>query len=488
MTKTAAGVVLFFFWATVCLLVFSYSTSPLYVEPGGMYDSSIFQFIGKNWLDGYVPYRDLWDNKGPLVFLINAAGYALTGNSLGVFVLQALSLATALCFAHRLLREAFASVTATLLTLVAALALVNVLEEGNLVDEYCVPWLMVSCWLLYRWAKFASTSQQIKHPAGLATVYGITAGVCALMRPTIAMGLCGALLVVITMLAWHRQWRNLLANAAMFLAGFAALTVPFLFYFWQTGSWDDFWFATFGFNLDYSNNPIMRSASMTTHQIGSALKSYLNCYAMLAVTIVMLACSRRRGLYAALWLTAALSLTAWYLHGTPEPHYAQASWPFFAVVMVELKELAQERNIALRRLAHTGMAAFTLLTIASAANEAISLRNVGHGASGANAAYAELLKDLPQNERKSVVGYNCSIDLYTRHNVMPCYSLFGGQEKGARLSNKYRSKLLGQLNSQKAKWIVVNTRNEVDHITPVLRNHYSLVKQVAYFNLYHLNI
>ncbi len=486
MTKTAARVVLFFFWATACLLVFSYSTSPLYVEPGGMYDSSIFQFMGKNWLDGYVPYRDLWDNKGPLVFLINAAGYALTGNSLGVFILQVLSLATALCLAHLLLREAFAPASATLLTLVAALALVNVMEEGNLVDEYCVPWLMLSCWLLYRWAKFAGNSQQTKHPAGLATVYGITTGVCAMMRPTIAMGLCGALLVVVTTLAWHRQWRNLLANAAMFLAGFAVFIAPFLFYFWQTGSWDDFWFATFGFNLDYSNSPVMRSVGMTSHQIGSALKSYLNCYAMLAVAVVMLACSRRR-LYAALWLAAALVLTAWYLHGTPEPHYAQASWPFFAVALVELKGIAQERSTALRRLAHTGMAALILLTVASTANEAMSLRGVNHGASGVNTAYAELLKDLPQNERKSVVGYNCSIDLYTRHNVMPCYSLFGGQEKGARLSDKYRSKLLGQLNSQKAKWIVVNTRNEVDHITPVLRNHYSLVKQVACFDLYRRN-
>ena len=57
-------------------LVFSVSTSPLYPKyygateliDGG--DSLQFQQIGKGWLEGKVPYRDMFDHKGPIIFLL----------------------------------------------------------------------------------------------------------------------------------------------------------------------------------------------------------------------------------------------------------------------------------------------------------------------------------------------------------------------------------------------------------------------------------
>lgn len=78
-----------FIWSTISfcfLLLFSYSTSPVYSISWG-HDSAVFQIIGKGWLDGYIPYRDLFDHKGPLLFLINAVGYMVGGKN-GLFVLQ----------------------------------------------------------------------------------------------------------------------------------------------------------------------------------------------------------------------------------------------------------------------------------------------------------------------------------------------------------------------------------------------------------------
>ena len=58
-------------------LVFSPSTSPLYSDWG--YDSAMFQTIGKYWAQGHLPYVELFDHKGPIIFFINALGYALGG-------------------------------------------------------------------------------------------------------------------------------------------------------------------------------------------------------------------------------------------------------------------------------------------------------------------------------------------------------------------------------------------------------------------------
>lgn len=51
----------------VCL--FSYSTSPLY---SGYYggDSAQFLTIGKAWMLGKIPYKEMFDHKGPFIFLV----------------------------------------------------------------------------------------------------------------------------------------------------------------------------------------------------------------------------------------------------------------------------------------------------------------------------------------------------------------------------------------------------------------------------------
>ena len=44
-------------------------------------DSGVFQYIGRKILEGYMPYRDIFDHKGPLLYLINALGLQLMGRN-----------------------------------------------------------------------------------------------------------------------------------------------------------------------------------------------------------------------------------------------------------------------------------------------------------------------------------------------------------------------------------------------------------------------
>ena len=54
--------------AALFVSAFSYGTSPFYVNHA-FSDSAMFQVIGKGWAEGSLPYVDLWDSKGPLIFL-----------------------------------------------------------------------------------------------------------------------------------------------------------------------------------------------------------------------------------------------------------------------------------------------------------------------------------------------------------------------------------------------------------------------------------
>lgn len=61
----------------VFLLFASPYTTPL--NPYYGYDSAVFMVLGKGVAAGKLPYLDLYDNKGPMIFYINALGYLLGG-------------------------------------------------------------------------------------------------------------------------------------------------------------------------------------------------------------------------------------------------------------------------------------------------------------------------------------------------------------------------------------------------------------------------
>lgn len=76
-----------FLFSALFVLVYSTSTSFLYSYPDSC-GSFIFQTIGKFWVQGAIPYRNLFDNKGPFLYAMNALGYWLTDSKVGLLFVQ----------------------------------------------------------------------------------------------------------------------------------------------------------------------------------------------------------------------------------------------------------------------------------------------------------------------------------------------------------------------------------------------------------------
>lgn len=68
----------------------------LWYELRGPYtwDSPVYWAIGRGILNGFLPYRDLFDIKPPGIFLISAASLSLTGGMLAGSILQVIAIAT----------------------------------------------------------------------------------------------------------------------------------------------------------------------------------------------------------------------------------------------------------------------------------------------------------------------------------------------------------------------------------------------------------
>lgn len=116
--------------AIFIMMVFSCTTSPFFDLAYGDYygnHSSTALLIGKEWLAGAIPYKDLFVTGGPLYYLIQAAGWEIAGRT-GVWLLQSLWLSVGIYMIYRLCRAFTTERKSWLLT--GAVVMINVTAGG----------------------------------------------------------------------------------------------------------------------------------------------------------------------------------------------------------------------------------------------------------------------------------------------------------------------------------------------------------------------
>lgn len=231
------------FWlaaASGFVFLFSYSTSPLYPAYYGG-DSAQFQTIGKSWLKGAVPYKDLFDHKGPWIFFINMLGYLLGGTKYGICCIQMIGMWSSLCLLFKTARYCLSRAAYAFGTVFLAMFFLFLnYGEGNLTEEYCLPFICASVYYIYIYFN----EEHHQHSPKAAFLYGVTFCVCFYARVT------NCVLVAAGVLAIAISW---LSGVSKFMAECAGLSwrctgcfPPLCHIFCSTGStmgyviWDVF--------------------------------------------------------------------------------------------------------------------------------------------------------------------------------------------------------------------------------------------------------
>lgn len=77
-------------------------SSPIYVL-NDWCDANAYFTMGKGLMNGSVPYKDLFDHKGPFLYFIYGIGYLLSQNSFfGIFILQVIAMSITLICAFKI--------------------------------------------------------------------------------------------------------------------------------------------------------------------------------------------------------------------------------------------------------------------------------------------------------------------------------------------------------------------------------------------------
>ena len=185
-------------------------------------DAGVFMYAAQRLLDGGLPYRDVWDHKPPLIYVLDALGLLLGGGSpVGVWALQALAYIVAAAVGYRAFARAFGPAAAVFGTLAWLLAAPRMfLFDGyftNFVQSFAAPLQFAAL------ALFLDEERQ-RRRTWRSFAIGLTAGFAALLTPA-ALGLWVALGVfVVGGRLRGGSFRGALARGSRMAAG-AALPV-----------------------------------------------------------------------------------------------------------------------------------------------------------------------------------------------------------------------------------------------------------------------
>ena len=239
-------VFLLFLSSVITITIFSFVTSPLYGNKY-LFDSSLFEVIGKGWGQGLVPYRDLWDSKGPYVFFTNMIGY-LIGGKRGIFALEIINIFITKLWLYKTLRLSFNKVVSFVISALCVGLFISIFwYYGNTQSEWCLPFLAASIYYIYNYA----LSKEYNHKPIGAFVYGLTIGISIMSRPTNCIYVLISVFIIFLMLVYKKEWQNLLKNIGAGFLGVLISTLPFIVYFAINDALYDMVYATILYNIKY---------------------------------------------------------------------------------------------------------------------------------------------------------------------------------------------------------------------------------------------
>ncbi len=487
--------------SAVYLLLFSAYTSPLFsdfVE----YDSAIFMMVAKSVLSGKRLFIDIFDHKGPVFFLFEIIGMA--GGRTGLYLLQTVFLWADLWLIDRM-TGVFLDETAggrpgascgtgrsTRMVVIGLtlLFLAYPLSNGNLTEEYSLPFILLS---LYLFVKDILTTEEprLRH----SYVYGICLGILMFIRLNNAVTICAMILFWMIVLVGERKWKLLLSHLGIGFLGVASVSIPVFLYFWGAGSLREMIYATFLFNFRYGSEGgfLYRLDSLNTWA------HLIILYSPLVLALLVFGSRiRSRRLKTALILVVVLNMIT-MLFGQGYNHYFTIMVPLEALMCAAflsgLREKEHNEKVVRSRVVslavRVGFAGVTAgYAVLAARIIVLNVKDyyVDDAFRTKYETVQDCLSDIPEEERGSVLGYSVPAEYYLFGDLVPCYRYAILQENWGSVDAKITEDMLQFLSEGKARWIVTLPNGyDSREVAAILERDYELVNENEYCILYRRN-
>ncbi len=240
-------------YAVIALLLCSKS-SPLFYFNDWV-DANSFFTVGKSMFNGITLYKDIFEQKGPMLYLIHGLGYLISHTTFnGVFAFEAIAFAITLIYAYRLLCLFFNENIALTGTFLLPLFILGAkyFAQGSSAEEYILCAQMVSLYYLanYFVKEYSQNTVDLRH----MFIHGLMFSTVLLIKYNIAAFWFFPIATVFISFIIKKQFKKAICSLLVFAAGSFAVIIPWFIYFLVNGALNDFIEVYFLFNAKYYTN------------------------------------------------------------------------------------------------------------------------------------------------------------------------------------------------------------------------------------------
>lgn len=281
--------------AAVVTITFASTCSPLYpFNPWD--DANCFFTVGRGIVKGLVPYRDLYEQKGPLLYFIYAFAALISDRSfIGAWIVECVAASLFAVFSWKI-AKLFTDPPRYSICLVPLLLgmtyTVRLFNFGGNAEELCFPLLTIA---FYFGLKAIVNGDGIPEKKE-ALICGLISAALFWIKYTFLGFMAGFILYILILSIKHRSFARLWSLVWRFIAGFAALSVPVLLYFLANGALGSLWEVYFYNNIFLYHSdmplggiagiPVIKNIYIPLYCVVALSKSYPEFGVMLILSIL----------------------------------------------------------------------------------------------------------------------------------------------------------------------------------------------------------
>lgn len=450
----------------VFVTLFSRSTSFLYVFEGG--DAAIFKQMGLALLRGKVLYVDYFDNKGCILYFIQALGLGLGGDFF-ILLMQVLSLTVTLLIWDKML-ALYRNERSRLIGIVMALVLLLCFyQDGDLTEEWCLPFASYPILVYFRSLK---SGKRICSTNMFAI--GICFGIIAFIRINNAAPFLGFIAYYWIQLLFNKSFKEFFKSLSMFLLGLFIIAAACILYFYLKAGWqgvNEMFYATYLSNFEYMGIPIQSNVFLC-----------ILYFLILSLCILQQIINSRNDKTVLIPSLISYALFIITFGTRCFTHYLMALLPLVVVLLMTTKPSQEKkRNLILITMSLITVFFYLPIPLALAVNDLV-LKNDKYSVIYED--FHHCIENIPENERDSIYNYNL---LGNGYGMM--------QHEGLLQSNRVCvsyitinmpslwKQTIGQV--KKPKWILLSwnkfhTKQDANYIL----NHYELYSEFCHDRQY----
>lgn len=196
------------------------------------WDANAFMTVGKGILSGIVPYRDLFEQKGPYLYFIYAVSAFISNKTfIGVYFLELITMFINLLFVRKIIKLFYKDEIYSFLGILIycfSAFFVFTFGHGGSAEEFTLPLMFIS---IYHYIRYLKNKKSDNMDKKLVLLNGIIAGVVFWIKYSL-LGFWFIFAATICLIPlFKKDIKTAIINAFIFIGGMILASIPCLIYF-----------------------------------------------------------------------------------------------------------------------------------------------------------------------------------------------------------------------------------------------------------------